>query len=98
MPTVNIPPRIRFALYIAGALASLFVSYAVNKTWAGDAEVQLVSGVVALINVLAAAKTDLSSPPLEDIANHAAREELAHGRHEREPVDRVRDLLDRKGL
>jgi hypothetical protein len=69
MPQINVPPRIRFALYIAGAVASLGVSYAVNKTWAGDAEVQLVSGVVALINVLAAAKTNLSP---EDDTNQMA--------------------------
>lgn len=60
MPTVNIPAKIRFWLYLLGSLASLGVAYAVNKAWAGDAEVQLVSGVVALINLLAAAKTDLS--------------------------------------
>lgn len=60
MPTLNIPAKVRFALYVLGALASLGVTYAVNKTWAGDSEVQLVSGLVALINVLAAAKTDLS--------------------------------------
>lgn len=60
MPTVNIPPRVRFLLYLAGAIASLVVSYAVNKQWAGDAEVQLVTGAVALLQLLAAAKTDLS--------------------------------------
>lgn len=77
MPTVNIPPRVRFILYVVGALASLGVAYAVNKAWAGDAEVQLISGIVALINVLAAAKTNLSSD-VEDVRD----------RHEADPPGR----------
>lgn len=60
MPTVNIPPLARFVLYLIGALALLFVAYAVDKDWAGDAEVRLVTGVCALLNILAAAKTNLS--------------------------------------
>jgi hypothetical protein len=60
MPTVNIPPLVRFILYLAGAAALLFVAYAVDKSWAGDAEVRLVTGVVALLQLLAAAKTNLS--------------------------------------
>lgn len=58
MPTVNLSPKVRFALYILGSLASLGVMYAVNKAWAGDAETQLVQGVVALLFVLAAANTN----------------------------------------
>jgi hypothetical protein len=65
MPTVNIPAKVRFALYILGALASLGVSYAVDKKWAGDAEVRLVQGLVALIALLAAAKTNLAETPEE---------------------------------
>lgn len=60
MPTMNIPPRIRFALYIAGALALPFITYAVDKGWAGKPEVQLVTTLAALLGALAAAKTDLS--------------------------------------
>lgn len=60
MPTINIPPKVRFALYVVGALASLGVVYAVDKAWAGDAEVRFVQGLVALLNVLAAA--NVSSP------------------------------------
>lgn len=60
MPTVNIPPLVRFILYLVGAFALLFVAYAVDKSWAGDAEVRLVTGVVALLQLLAAAKTNLS--------------------------------------
>lgn len=60
MPRVNIPPKVRFGLYIFGAVASLLVVYAVDKSWAGDAEVRLVSGLVALLNLLAASKTDFT--------------------------------------
>lgn len=55
-PGIDIAPRVRFVLYILGALASLGVVYAVDKSWAGDAEVRLVQGVVALLNILAAVK------------------------------------------
>lgn len=81
MPTVNIPARVRFVLYIVAALASLGVTYAVNKTWAGDAEVRLVQGLIALVNILAAAKTDLSQPPLEEVVADDVRAEY-EGRHE----------------
>lgn len=63
MPTINIPPRVRFVLYIAGALALLTVSYASEKSWAGDPEVRYVTGIVSLLQLLAAAKTDLSGKP-----------------------------------
>lgn len=65
MPTINVPSRVRFALYIIGALALLTVTYAVDKTWAGDAEVRFVTGIAALLQLLAAAKTDISGdrPP-----------------------------------
>jgi hypothetical protein len=58
MPSVNIPPKVRFALYLFGAIASLLVVYAVNKSWLGDPEVQLTSGLVALLNLMAASKTN----------------------------------------
>lgn len=57
MPTVNIPARVRFALYLLGALALIGVGYAVDKAWAGDAEVRLVTALAALLNLLAASKT-----------------------------------------
>lgn len=79
MPTINIPPRVRFTLYLLGALASLIVIYAVDKTWAGDAEVRLVQGLVALLNVLAAAKVDLSS----DAVGKAVSDGLNRGRRGR---------------
>lgn len=59
MPTINIPPLARFVLYLAAAIALLIVTYAVDKSWAGDAEVKLVTGLAALLNILAAAKTNL---------------------------------------
>lgn len=76
-----------------------------NKQWAGDAEVQLVTGAVALLQLLAAAKTDLSQPALEDVINDAGRDQLVEdyqGRHEVEttepPGNRVPALLEKKGL
>lgn len=63
MPSINISPKVRFALYLVGALALLTVSYAVDKSWAGDAEVRYVTGLAALLHLLAAAKTDLSPEP-----------------------------------
>lgn len=100
MPTVNIPPRIRFALYLIGAVALLVMSYAVDKHWAGDPEVRLVTGLAALLQLLAAAKTDLSQPPLDEIANDAAREQLDddyQGRHEGDPAAALRDRNRREG-
>lgn len=60
MPTINIPPVVRFVLYLIGSIALLTVSYAVDKEWAGDAEVRYVTGLAGLLFVLAAAKTTLS--------------------------------------
>lgn len=60
MPTVNIPPRVRFVLYLVGAVALLTVTYALAKGWVGKAEVAYVTGLAALLHTLAAAKTDLS--------------------------------------
>lgn len=61
MPTINIPNRVRFALYLIGAVSLLTVTYAVDKAWAGDAEVRYVTGLAALLQLLAAAKTDIRS-------------------------------------
>lgn len=59
MPTVNIPPAVRFALYLLSALGSVIAAYLFAKGLVGDAELALWAGVVAIINGLAAAKTDL---------------------------------------
>lgn len=60
MPPINIPPRARFTMYILAALALLTVNYAAEKHWAGASEVRFVSNIAALLQVLAAAKTNLS--------------------------------------
>lgn len=61
MPTVNIPPRVRFALYLAGVIGAVLVQYAIDKTWFGEAEMRLWSGIAAVLFALAAAKTNLAS-------------------------------------
>jgi hypothetical protein len=61
MPTVNIPPTVRFVLYLVGALATPLVAYLYARGTFGDAEVVLFGSYVALINLLAASKTDLSA-------------------------------------
>lgn len=55
--TIVIPPRVRFGLYIASAVAVLVGTYLTDKQydWWGEAEAKLLAGVVALINILAAA-------------------------------------------
>ena len=59
---MNIPAKVRFSLYIFGAVMSLVVVYMVNKEWwgFGEDESQLVAGLVGLLNLLAASKTDLN--------------------------------------
>lgn len=71
MPSINIPPAVRFALYLIAAVALLVVAYAVDKDWAGDAEVRLVTGLAALLNILAAAKTNLSERTVGEQMAHA---------------------------
>lgn len=59
MPTVNIPPLVRFWLYLISALGSVVAAYLFAKGYVGDAELALWAGIVAIINGLAAAKTSL---------------------------------------
>lgn len=56
MPTINIPPKVRFALYLAGVLGAVFVQYAMDRSWFGDAEMRLWTGLSAVLFMLAAAK------------------------------------------
>ncbi len=63
LPTININPKIRFALYLLSAIALIGIDYAVGKNWAGQEEVSLVNKLAALIALLAAAKTNTSSAP-----------------------------------
>lgn len=62
MPAINIPARVRFALYLAAAIALPTVNYVIDKGWAGEAEFTYVTTLAALLSTLAAAKTDLSEP------------------------------------
>lgn len=67
MPVVNIPPAVRFTLYLVSALGSVVAAYLFAKGLVGDAELALWAGVVAIINGLAAAKTDLHEPRVYDL-------------------------------
>lgn len=60
LPTINISPKIRFALYLFGVLGAVLVQYAIDKSWFGEAEMRLWSGVAAVLFALAAAKTNLA--------------------------------------
>lgn len=57
LPTINIPARLRFFLYLIAAAALMGVDYAVDKDWAGESEVSLVTKATGLLFILAAAKT-----------------------------------------
>lgn len=65
MPTINIPPKVRFALYLVGVLGAVLVQYAIDKAWFGEAEMRLWSGIAAVLFALAAAKTSLSDNTAE---------------------------------
>ena len=60
MPSINIPPKVRFYLYLFSALGSIAIGYAVAKQYIGDAEVVAWTGFAGLINGLSASKTDIS--------------------------------------
>lgn len=60
MPTINIPPKIRFALYLITVLAGVVVQYAIDKAWFGEAEFRLYTGVATVLLAIAAMKTSLS--------------------------------------
>lgn len=79
MPSINLGPRVRFALYLIGSLASLGVVYAVDKAWAGDAEVRLVQGLVALLGILAAANTNTSGEPVVKVHDATVQGDLTEG-------------------
>lgn len=76
MPSINLGPRTRFVLYVIGSLASLGVVYAVDKAWAGDAEVRLVQGLVALLGILAAANTNTSGEPVVKVKDALVEGEM----------------------
>lgn len=60
MPEINIPAKVRFVLYLLAVLGGLFVQYAIDKSWFGDAEFRLWSGIATLLMLLAATKTNLA--------------------------------------
>jgi len=60
MPPENLPPKFRFFLYVLASLGSLVAAYLFAKGYVGDAELALWAGIVAIINGLAAAKTNLN--------------------------------------
>lgn len=68
MPTLNIPPAVRFALYLIGSVGSLVMIYAIQKGWAGDPESQLWTGFAGLLTLLAASKTPVGDAPDDDEA------------------------------
>ena len=72
MPVVNIPGKLRFFLYPLAAIALIVVSYAVDKPWVGDGEVRLVTGLAGLLNLLAAAKTDLHESNVYELEGQVA--------------------------
>lgn len=60
MPTVNIPPAVRFGLYLLSAFGSVFVAYAFARGYIGDPETACWAGLVAVVNGIAAANTNLA--------------------------------------
>lgn len=60
MPTINIPPKVRFVLYLIAAIGSAVVVYAMDKNWAGEAEFKLWTALAGLLSLLAASKTSTS--------------------------------------
>ena len=51
---VNIPPKVRFALYVVSALGSVVAAYLFARGIVGEAETGLWAGVVAIINTISA--------------------------------------------
>ena len=55
MPIIQLPPKVRLAIYLVSGLGSAVVAYLVAKNYIGDAEVTLWAAVVAVVNGLSAA-------------------------------------------
>ncbi|ROR91783.1 hypothetical protein [Nocardioides aurantiacus] len=62
MTAINVPARVRFWLYIVGAVAAPLVTYLFAEGIFNAAAVALATAYISLLNALAAAKTDLSEP------------------------------------
>jgi hypothetical protein len=50
---VNLPPKVRLAIYVVFGVGSLVVTYLVNKGQIGADEVQLFTGLSAFVFALA---------------------------------------------
>lgn len=60
MPTISLNPTVRFVLYVIAALGSAVAAYLFAKGIVGDAELGLWAAVVAIINGIAAANTNVA--------------------------------------
>ena len=59
---VNVSPKVRFALYVIGALAAPLIAYLFDSGHIGKNEVALCGAYLALINLLAASKVSPTAP------------------------------------
>lgn len=57
MPTIQIPAKVRFGLYLLAALATPLVAYLFDTKVIGKEEVVLFGAYITLISGLAAVKT-----------------------------------------
>lgn len=62
MPTITIPARARFVLYLIGLVGGLAVTLALAKGWLDAAGAAFVTGVLAILNGLAAGNVNLTKP------------------------------------
>lgn len=76
MPTINIQPKVRFTLYLLSALGSVVVAYLFSRGLIGDAETAAWAGVVAIINGLAAANTNISGDPVVKVKDAVVEGEV----------------------
>jgi hypothetical protein len=58
--TLNLPPKVRWVLYVLTLVSAPIVAYALAKGWIGSLEVTLWSAEVAVISGLAAFNVDQS--------------------------------------
>ena len=77
MPTVNIPPKARFALYLISALGSVVVAYLAGQGIIGESETAAWAGVVAIVNGLAAANTNISGELVVKVRDAVVEGEMA---------------------
>lgn len=77
MPTVTFPAWLRLTLYLTGALALIANTYLLDKSfgWWGSPESAAVTGVVALVNMLAAGKVTVDSFTLRKRATNTTPRE-----------------------